>query len=208
MNLKNFLKAISAGFCIAIAGASFLSVDSSVLGSLLFALGLLTIYVFEFNLYTGKSCYVIDNPKKYLPIALNAFLGNLVGTYIFAFLLRGTGLDIMVAAQEALSHKLAHSYIDMFILSIFCGICMSIAVLGFAKQQDGAGRAVIIILPVMTFILCHFDHSIANMFYISAAKSWNLNTVIFTIIAGTGNMVGCNVFPLMIKLIGKDEDHH
>ncbi len=98
-----------------------------------------------------------------------------------------------------LSAKLSHGYIEMFVLAIFCGVMMSIAVLGHKRQKDDFGRFVIVALPIVIFIVAQFEHVVANMFYISLANYWNLETVIFVAICGIGNMLGCCIIPFFNK---------
>lgn len=48
------IKSIMAGFMITLAAAIYLTV-SGALGAFMFAIGLLTILIFQFNLFTGKA---------------------------------------------------------------------------------------------------------------------------------------------------------
>ncbi len=80
MKYKYMLKSILAGVSISLAGVAYLSVDNSVVGSVLFSMGLLVVYLFDWNLYTGKCCFIPTDTQTYLPIALVAFAGNLIGT--------------------------------------------------------------------------------------------------------------------------------
>ncbi len=197
----NLLKSILAGMAISIAATAYLSVENSALGGVLFGIGLITIYMFGWNLYTGKCCYLPESVKINLPITAIAFAGNLIGTAITGYALRLCGLQIVEKAQQALSSKLAHTYIESFVLAIFCGILMSIAVLGYKLQKDDFGRALIIILPITVFIVAKFEHVVANMFYISLANAWGQKTVVFTIICAVGNAIGCCLIPVCQKII-------
>ncbi|MBQ2095540.1 MAG: formate/nitrite transporter family protein, partial [Firmicutes bacterium] len=62
---KTFIGAILAGAAIGLGGLVFLSVDSKVIGSFLFTIGLFTVCTMGLNLFTGKVCYVFQNDKKY-----------------------------------------------------------------------------------------------------------------------------------------------
>ena len=67
-NLKTLLKGILAGIAISFGG--FLCIrtnaiaSNTILGSFLFSFGLILICNFNFNLYTGKVCYLFDNKDK------------------------------------------------------------------------------------------------------------------------------------------------
>ena len=72
----DFLKAVYAGAMIAMGGACFVKVGS-VVGSLLFSVGLITVCVCNLNLFTGKILF-INSPAA---LALIWF-GNLVGAVL------------------------------------------------------------------------------------------------------------------------------
>ncbi len=201
MNIQNTIKSILAGMSISIAAVAYFSVENAVVGGLLFSVGLLTIYLFEWNLYTGKCCFILENQKKNLLIAFNALFGNLLGTFLTGWAIRGSGLSIIEKAVKTVDVKLAHTSMESFILAIFCGIMMSIAVLGYKKQKDDFGRFIIIALPITVFIIAKFEHVVANMFYISLANKWSLDTLIFIFICAAGNMLGCLVIPFTNRII-------
>ncbi len=205
MNISNFIKSLLAGMIISVAATAYLSIENIIVGGIFFSVGLLTIYLFDWNLYTGKCCYVPENLKVYLPITIMAFIGNLIGTVITGYLLRFSNIFVVNKAQELIAYKLNNSYLESFILAIFCGILMCIAVLGYKKQSDDFGRAIIVILPITVFIISKFEHVIANMFYISVANKWDINTFLFTLICALGNAVGCSIIPLSRILINKTE---
>lgn len=43
---------------------------------------------------------------------------------------------------------------------------------------------------VIVFILCGFEHCVANMFYFSVARSWSFKTILYTFIMILGNSIG------------------
>ncbi len=197
MIYKDTIKSILAGVAISLAGVAYLTVENTVIGSVLFSMGLLAIYLFDWNLYTGKCCFIPSDAKTYFPLTAIAFVGNLIGTVAVGYTLRLTNLDIIKRAEELLPYKLSHSYTEIFVLAIFCGVMMSIAVLGYKKQKDDFGRYIIVVLPIVIFIVAKFEHVVANMFYISLANSWNSKTAVFIIICGLGNMLGCCIVPFL-----------
>ena len=195
MITNKLIKGILAGMSIALAGTFYLSVDNPVIGGVLFSLGLLTICIFGWDLYTGKCCYWIDNPKQNTLILVTSFFGNFIGTYLTALLLRLSGLEIVDKVISIVEHKYSNSYPQTFILAIFCGILMSIAVLGYTKQKDDFGKFIIILLPITCFIIAKFEHVIANMYYLSLANNWTVESFIFLAICAIGNLIGCSLIP-------------
>ncbi len=200
MTLTNLSKSIFAGLAVSMAATAYLSVEDSIVGGVLFSLGLLAIYLFDWNLYTGKCCYFVDNPKKNSPIILYAFVGNLIGILIFTYALNLAGLTVHEKALEYVQYKLSNTYIESFIRAIMCGIAMSIAVLGYKKQKDDFGRFIIVALPITVFIVAKFEHVIANFYYISLSGSWSLDSFIFILICAVGNLIGCSIIPLYNRI--------
>ena len=50
------------------------------------------------------------------------------------------------------------------------------------------------------FVICGFEHCVANMFYFTVGKAWSANTVLFLLIMTLGNSVGGVTIPLLRKL--------
>ena len=64
-SMKEFLLGILAGLSISIGCIAFLSSGDKIIGSLFFVIGLFMILNFNFNLFTGKVCYALDNKFSY-----------------------------------------------------------------------------------------------------------------------------------------------
>ena len=58
--------------------------------------------------------------------------------------------------------KLNDTLISILILSFFCGILMYLAVNTYKEVKD-IGKYLAVFLGVIVFILCGFEHCIANM---------------------------------------------
>jgi formate/nitrite transporter FocA (FNT family) len=196
--LADFLYAVFAGMSIALGGVVFLSLDNKVLGALFFTVGLFTVCVNGFNLFTGKVGYLFENKPTYLLFLLNVWLGNLLGTFLVANLLRLTriGAALNEKAAALCATKLADSPLSIFVLAIFCNILMYIAVDGFKNNPHEFGKYLGLFFGVSVFILCGFEHCVANMFYFSMAGVWDLHTFVWLLIMTAGNMVGGVVLPL------------
>ena len=189
--LNYLIKGVYAGLMIGIAGCVYLSVDNHIVGSFLFALGLLTICMYGMNLYTGKVGYVLINKLSYLLELLFTLIGNFIGTFIVGKLMLLTRFKgIKVAAYNIGTVKLNDNLLSIFILSMFCGILMYIAVNNHKKISGEIGKYIGIFLCVMVFILCGFEHSVANMFYFSAGCLWCFKTFLYVLIMVLGNSVG------------------
>jgi formate/nitrite transporter FocA (FNT family) len=189
-----FIKAILAGFSIAIGGTVFLSVESRPLGAFLFAVGLFAILTRGFKLFTGAIGYFWDRErgKRFKFECLVIWLGNFAGTFLGAVLINLTRIaPISEKAAALVDAKLADSPLSIFILAIFCGMLMYIAVHGWNTAEQGAIKVIACIIPVAVFILCGFEHCIANMYYFSLAFSFANPTMwLYLLLMTLGNALG------------------
>ena len=183
---------------IAIGGTVFLSIENKVIGASLFSIGLFGVLIYNLNLYTGKIGYLITNFNlKYIKELIITLIGNFIGACSVGFILRYTRIyDKIYEKSLMLAHtKLNDNILSIFILSIFCGLLMYYAVNGFKKQTD-FGKYLVVYLGVAVFILCGFEHCIANMYYFSVADIWSLKTLGYTGIMVLGNSIGSFILPL------------
>lgn len=180
---NTFALAVMSGIMIGFGGVVFLMCENRVVGSLLFSFGLLTIVCQGFALYTGRVGYF----RQYGWAQMAATLaGNFVGTFIMAKLFALTRLPIGEAVQGIVATKLADSTLSVFVLAVGCGAMMYLAVDNYRKSKSW----LFVIMPIVIFILSGFEHSIANMFYLSLAGAWSWEAIRITIIAILGNALG------------------
>ena len=194
--LHAFVLAVLAGIAIGIGGTVYLSMDNKTVGALMFTVGLYTICIHGLNLYTGKVGYAPNQPAAYLLDLLVIWAGNLAGTGMAALGVRQTRISGIADKAAALCEvKLQDSMASLFLLAVFCGFLMFIAVDGY-KQS---GSPVILFLGVGAFILCGFEHCIADMFYFSVAGMWPGRAVAAVLVITLGNSVGGILIPLAKK---------
>lgn len=197
----SFLYSVLGGASIGIGGVVFLSCENKVVGALFFCLGLFTICTFGFNLFTGKVGYVFEQPLSYTWFVLSVWVGNLVGTGLVGYGVRCTRIAGLAEKAAALCQaKLDDSLGSIFILSVLCNILMFIAVDGFKNNPHEAGKYIGLFLGVTVFILCGFEHCVANMFYFSAANMWSGKTLLYLLVMSVGNACGGVLIPLCRRL--------
>ena len=204
---RTFIGGVLAGVSIAIGGTVFLSLGDKVLGALFFTVGLFAVCTFGFNLYTGKVCYVFDQDRSYalgLPLI---WIGNLAGAFLTAAAEQATRIGQALAekAQAICTVKLDDGIVSIFFLSVFCNILIWLAVEGFKNNPHPAGKYLSLFFGVAVFILCGFEHCVANMYYFSAAGMWNWKTLAWVLVMTLGNSVGGVFFPLMQRIQQKQD---
>lgn len=184
--LEILVKSVYAGFMIGIGGIVYLSLENKVIGSLFFSFGLLTIVTQGFYLYTGKIGFVKKTVELLDMLIIAA--GNYIGTVLVAILCKAAHLKI--DSSSLVEAKLGNEVGNIFVLSMFCGVLMYLAIDNYNKSKN----IVFIIAPVMIFILSGFEHSIANMFYFNLASAWSVKSAGYLILMIIGNGVGAKLF--------------
>ena len=173
--VRLFALAVLAGAAIGIGGIVFLSLENKIVGALMFTAGLYSICVHGLNLFTGK----------------------VAGTWLAAMGVLGSRIaGISEKAQSMCQIKVDDSLISLFILGIFCGALMYIAVEGYKQTKN----PLILFVCVAGFILCGFEHCIADMFYVSVAQMWSTRAFLCVVVISLGNAVGGMLIPACKKI--------
>ena len=186
---------IVAGMMIAIGGIIFLTL-SGLEGALLFSMGLLTILCLKLELFTGKAGLLATKeitPGKLLEI----WIGNFIGTLGMALMLLLTprGAELSNKAMEIVAVRLANGFFVNLIYGIFCGMLMFMAV---KTWQFTNGNPFYAMMPVGIFIVCGFNHCVADMFYLHMG-CLHFSDYWVLIPTTIGNLIGCNIIPWAIN---------
>ena len=186
--LRICLKSILAGFMIGLGCIAYCytSTISTVLGSFLFSLGLLSVISQEHMLYTGKIGYA---DKTMITKLLLIYALNILSIALFCWLFTYTRIapDIVNKAVEITTVKRNDSLLSLLILGIGCGMMMFLAVDNYRKSS----HPIFVMLPIMFFILCGFEHCIADAGYFALAKSGlSVDLVLLILTVTVGNSVG------------------
>lgn len=203
---KIFLNALLAGLFIGMAGTVYLAVPNANLGAFLFAFALMTILCYGFKLFTGAIGYLMTQKRadifSYLITLILIWLGNLGGCFAVGSLVRSTRTFALIESRvmSVCNAKLNDDPASLLILAFFCGILMYLAVETYRRKELGdIFRFAAVFLCVSIFILCGFEHCIANMFYFSAAGVWSVKTLLTVLLMTLGNSLGGWLLPLADK---------
>lgn len=205
--LKTTVSGILAGGCIALGGTAFLSLDGKVLGALFFTVGLFTICTQGLHLFTGKVCYIFERDRKYALALPLIWLGNLVGTWGAARLERCTRAGAALAERAAVlcQVKLEDRAGSVFLLAVFCNIFIYIAVEGFNRNPHELGKYLSLFFGVSGFILCGFEHCVANMYYFSVAGMWSGKALLYILVMTLGNAAGGAAVPMVRRWLAQEK---
>lgn len=181
---------VLAGVCIGIAGLGYL-VTRDIVGSVLFAFGLLTVVGYKLKLYTGTAGFIQKGEVGKLLLIL---LGNIFGCLLVSLMARMSPLEVQESAQSVLEGRLAIGPLRGGVLAIGCGFIMTTAVT-FARQ----GNNLPLLFGVPLFIVCGFPHCVADVFYYLTVpfSFWEEHLgeiLLFYVSIVIGNFIGCNFY--------------
>ena len=179
-----------------------------LVGACVFPVGLMLVIVGGAELFTGNCLMTL--PALHRDISIGkllrnwgfAYLGNLAGALLIAWLATRSGLYALYGgalkelAVKTGETKAAIPFFEALIRGVLCNICVCGAVWMAAAASDTPGKLLAAFFPVMLFVLCGFEHSIANMFYIPVAlmlggAEGNIAAVVNNLIPVTlGNVIG------------------
>lgn len=164
---------------------------NSIVGAFLFSFGLFIICTYQLSLFTGKVGYLPET-RAFKDLELT-WIGNAVGIIASSGLLRIMIPELSQKAAQLMTEKLNHGALHISIAAVFCGFLIHIAVDNFKSSSNELSRVLGIILSVVIFILCGFEHSIADMSYaVLAISDWFelFISICFVILVSLGNALG------------------
>ena len=194
--LKVFISGICSGALVGIGGAVCLSCDNKYVGAVLFSVALISICYLGTYLFTGKIGFLAEKFElKTLAQLGVGLVGNFAGATLFGLLAAYAKPQIREAAVMSCQSKLENDFLSAVCLGAMCGILMYVAVKVFKEFKNPIG--VIFCIPV--FILSGYEHSIADMFYFSAAHMINLDYLSFIAAVVIGNAIGAMAIAYLIR---------
>ena len=167
-----FLSSVLAGVALSIGGIAFLCTKQAIF----FPIGLLIVCIYQLHLFTGKVPYAkIHNiPKLFL-----IFIGNACGAFIIGRAFSYAKPSLTVYASDICKNKLAEGW-AIIPLAILCNIMIFIAVDVFKNKEILLMCKIFILwMATTTFVVCGFEHCVANAFYFSLAGIFNLKTFLY-----------------------------
>jgi len=106
------------------------------------------------------------SPLDAFALCFYCYLGNLVGSILIAALFLGTGYlqgPVLEAAHAAMYSKTEPVFGELFVRGILCNILVCAAVWCMYRLKAESSKLIMIFWCIYVFVVCGFEHSIANM---------------------------------------------
>jgi len=220
--IRGFLSGALLGFATSLALTAAAQTGVPLVGALVFPAGFVMIILLGLELVTGSFAIVtlsgIDRQRSVKQVLGNltwVFIGNLIGSVVYGFLLyialtsmgteapSGIATKIIALAEAKTTAYAAHGFAGMvtvFVKAVLCNWMVCLGVVMAMTSHSTLGKIVAAWLPVVTFFAQGFEHSVVNMFLIptgmmmgakvSMADWWLWNQIPVTL----GNLVGGMLF--------------
>ena len=178
------VSSVLAGVFVAFGSVIFLSTGGMLtaagsplarfLACLMFSAALSLVVMAGSDLFTGNNLTVGMGVLEKTVTLRDAlvlwgvcWLGNLVGSLAVAFAFHFAQLSAAEAtaayiASAALA-KATAAPVVLFWKGLLCNLCVCLAVWCATKLQSESGKLIMVVWCILIFMLCGFEHSVANM---------------------------------------------
>jgi len=207
-----FLFGILGGFFIALGYMGYMVVTqtmrarldtglASFFGASVFPVGIMLCVVVGGSLFTSNNLLtlaLLDKKIKLKSLLNNwifVWLGNFTGSIIAALLAVTAGLykseAVYSVAVHMAEHKTVLDFSEAIASGFFCNVLVALGVWMSMSGKDLISKIIGVWFPVMLFVLCGFQHIVANMYVLSLGKILGANYTF-------GEMFMNNLIPVTI----------
>lgn len=197
---KTLVLSILAGMFIAFGGigsaVASCTVDNPsvarIISGCVFPAGLAMVVLVGAELFTGDCLIAISVLEKKTSIVKFArtlvvvYIGNFIGSMIvglcavYGHTLAAFDGRLAQMLVSTATTKANIGFVDGLLKGIMCNVLVCVAVWMSMTAERTSGKIVALFLPIMVFVICGYEHSVANMFYIPtgimAAKEYGIDT--------------------------------
>lgn len=215
---KALVLAVLAGAFIAFGAAAstaasvgFTGGGAAAIKGAVFPVGLILVVLCGAELFTGNCLLVSPLIERKITVGGMlknwgiVYLGNLIGGVLIAVLVTTSGIlnDATSAAVIATATaKSTMNFGEAVLRGVLCNMLVCLAVWAAMSSKTAAGKILALYLPVFAFVACGFEHSVANMYYLTAGLIQNAltggaanltlgNSLLYCLLPSTiGNIIG------------------
>ena len=226
-NLKTtpmIILGIFAGIFIALGGLGNIIVSQTLAnidpglakfaGASVFPVGLMLVVIAGAELFTGNNLMTLSLMNKKITLSQMfrnwgiVWVANFVGSVILAGIVFYGGVlsgDAGIKAIAIAESKVNLDIISLIMRGILCNAIVVLAVWLATSAQDVISKIFACWFPIMLFVLCGFEHSVANMFFIPMGMllgaEVTIGQLIYNLLFVTiGNIIGGGIIvPFMYQ---------
>ncbi len=186
---KMVILGMFAGFFIGFAGIASTTAASTIanpsvaklVGAMVFPAGMAMVLIAGSELFTGNTLIILAVLEKKITVMkmlknwIFVFVGNFLGAALVACgVVYGHtpdlfGGDLAGSIVRAGAFRCNLSFFESLIRGILCNVLVCIAVWMSFAAKNISGKLMASFWPVMVFVLCGFEHSVADMYFGTAA---------------------------------------
>ncbi|WP_337403512.1 formate/nitrite transporter family protein [Suilimivivens sp.] len=235
---KMLVLGIFAGIYIGFAGIASTTASATIenpsvarlLSACVFPAGMAMVLIAGSELFTGNNLIIISLLEKKIKLTemlknwFFVFAGNFIGASFVAVMVVYAGIpglydgrlaEKMVAAALT---RVNQTFPEAFARGVLCNILVCVAVWGAFAAKKVSGKLLMSFWPVMLFVLCGFEHSIADIYFgvsglltmtkygvsgdaltLASLLLKNLLPVTLGNIAGGAGIVGCGYWAMYLR---------
>ena len=224
---KTLILAVFAGAFIALgavasnaASATFSGSAANIAKAAVFPIGLTLVIFFGAELFTGNCLLLapaVGRDIKITHLFKNwgiVYLGNILGSVLIAVIVVYSGVQagaVKEACIAVAANKCNLNFGIALLRAIPCNILVCLAVWFALSSKSAPGKIISLYLPVFAFVICGFEHSVANMYYLTAgllsgsSEGLNIgNAILNSLIPSTlGNIIGGAIIAITIHFLNR-----
>lgn len=173
-------------------------------GATIFPIGLMLVVICGAELFTGNCLMTLAVMEKKITMGQMfknwgiVYVTNFIGSVLLVLVVFYSGTLSGDAATKSIAiaeTKAGLTVTQAFLRAILCNILVVLAVWMATAGKDVISKIFACWFPVMLFVLCGFEHSIANMFFlpmgiILGAKVTMAQLITNLVVVTLGNIVG------------------
>lgn len=220
-----------AGIAATTAGATIENPSvSRLVSACVFPAGMAMVLIAGSELFTGNNLIIIALLKKKITVWdmlknwFFVFLGNFIRTGFIAFMVVYAHIPDLYEGElankivSAALSRVGQSFSEALLRGVLCNILVCIAVWAAFAAKKVSGKIMMSFLPIMLFVLCGFEHCIADMYFgvaglltareygimapgltVSSFLLKNLLPVTLGNIIGGAGIVGCGYYAMYLR---------
>lgn len=221
----SFTKSILAGFYISLGFLLSANISgiipkpySTLAVGLTFGIGITLIVFATAELFTGNvllfGIYMdspVDKPYQLGKSILLCYIGNFLGALIFstmALLSGSLNNSVVLYVSENIYKKMQYTSGQLLFKAILCNIVVCLLIWCIKRTKSDTAKILIIVWCIALFIICGFEHSIANMVLFQIGYILNLvelNSAMYNLVYVTwGNIIGGLLVAYVYTRVGRE----